>query len=53
MKKAMPWWGMIIISAVAYGLQYLIGGIIGDFCGVLGLIFLALGIVRLFQKASK
>jgi hypothetical protein len=53
MNKEAPWWVLLILAAVAYLVSYLIGGVIGDFLGVLGLIFLALGIIRTFRKASK
>lgn len=52
MKKEIPAYILFIIALVSYGLSYIIGGIIGDSFGVLGLICLLLSIVRFFRERA-
>ena len=52
MKKEIPAYVLFIIAVVSYGLSYLLGGIIGDSFGLLGLICLLLSIVRFIRELS-
>ena len=53
MKKNLSWKILIGVAIVAYALSYLLGGVIGNALGLLGLICLLLGIVGIFQKPKK
>jgi hypothetical protein len=51
-KKEVKAKHLLLVALISYGLAYLIGGIIGDSLGVLGLICLLLGIVNLIKELS-
>ncbi len=53
MKNKVSWKFLLGGAIVGYFLQYVIGGIIGNFCGVLALILLILGIIDLVRGWSK
>ena len=46
LQKPLKWWALLILAAAIYACSFLLGGIIGDFLGVLGLILLILAIVK-------
>lgn len=53
MKNKISWKFLLIGAVIGYFLQYVIGGIIGNFFGVLAIIFLVLGIVDFFASRGK
>jgi uncharacterized membrane-anchored protein len=52
-EKSITWWQSFIGAVIAYGLEALIGGIIGAAFGVVGLILLLFGIVAGFRVLLK
>lgn len=49
-NKTLSWKILLPCAAIAYLLQYILGGIVGDCLGFLGVILLLMGIVAIFQK---
>ena len=52
MKKEVPAYALFLIAVMFYGLNYLIGGVIGAGFGTLGLICLVLSIIRFFRERA-
>lgn len=52
-NKTLSWKALLVSAAIAYLSSYIIGGIIGNALGLLGLILLLMGIIGIFQKNKK
>lgn len=52
MKKEVPAYILFIIAIISYGLNYLLGGVIGAGFGTLGLICLLLSIIIFFREQA-